>query len=151
MKQWHHGPVFAALMAHSTGDLDPLIARLDDLDEDLKPIERKFLADLLRRRPKGWPKGTEKGSLQTMRKRLCVAAYYLAYARGEPKGQTEKAFADARDKCGFVNRKGDPLDLRVVRRYVKEARTVMYQQYRWWDIALQKARKGQLEKLHQTY
>jgi len=143
---------FATLLADALGDLDPLIARLDECVVELMPIERKFLAGLFRRRPKGWPKGTVSGSLQTNRKKLQVAAYYLQFAGGEPpEGQIGKAEEYARDHCEIFNRHGEPLDLRVVRRYVAEAKTVMYQQFTWWEIALYLVSKGKLDQLHRTY
>jgi hypothetical protein len=153
-----YNAVFAVMLADSIGDLDPLIARLNAVTDlkCLEPIEREFVADLLRRRPKRWPKGTVPGSLKTNRKKLCVAAYFLEFARGEPpEGQVGKALEHARDRCGLSNRRGDPLDPRVIRRYVDEAKKVTYQwrdrQHRWWDIAAKMAREGKLEQLHRTY
>jgi hypothetical protein len=149
----HHNALFAVILAHSIGYLDPLIARLDDSHvEDLEPIERKFVADLLRHRQKGWPKGAVPGSLQTNRKKLRVAAYFLQFDRGEPsEGRIGKAMKYARDHCGLFNKDGEALDLRVVRRYVKEAKAVVYQRWRWWDIASKMARENKIEQLHRTY
>src|SRR5215475_4311873 len=71
-----YNALFAVMLAGSIGFLDPLVERLDAVGDikDLEPIEREFVASLLRGRPKGWPKGAVPGSLKTKRKKLRVAA-----------------------------------------------------------------------------
>jgi hypothetical protein len=153
----HHGPEFTVLMAGSIGHLDPLFARLRDTDLRKTYGELEFAAKVWVgeiKLPAGGLRQVKKN-----RRRLCMAAHYLEFARGEPsKGQKAAASDLAARKSPeklaamkLTTRQRDDLDTSEVRRSVRFAKTVNYGQWRWWDIALQMARKGKIEQLHRTY
>jgi hypothetical protein len=130
----HHGPVFAVLLAHSIGHLDPLLARLRDTSVDKTYDELEFAAKVwagVIKLPKG---GVRR--VKMCRDRLRMAAYYLEFDRGEPR--------KGRKVAGVA-------DLSEIRRSVRFAKTVTYGSERWWDIAAKLARKGKIGQLHRTY
>jgi hypothetical protein len=158
MKQWHHGPVFAGLMAGSIGYLDPLKARLRDNNLKKTFEELQFVAKLWLGEEIKLPAGGLR-RVKKYRSRLCMAAHYLEFARGEPsKGQIQAAVDFAAEKSPekltamkLTTKQRDALDTSEVRRAVRFAKTVNYGQYRWWDIASRMARKNKIEQLHRTY
>jgi hypothetical protein len=139
----HHGPVFAVLLAHSIGYLDPLLARLRDTSVEKTYEELEFTAKVragVIKLPTG---GLRR--VKMYRNRLRMAAYYLEFDRGEPRrGRKVAAERFAAGKC-------DVTDLSEIRRAVRFAKTVAYRSERWWDIASKMARKGKIGQLHRTY
>ena len=144
-------------MAGSIGHLDPLFARLRDADLRKTYGELEFAANVwagVIKLPKGGLRQVKKH-----RRRLCMAACYLEYARGEPiKGQKaaaeNHAVKEAPKKLAAMNlttKRRNPLDASEVRRALRFARTVNYGKDRWWNIASRLARKNKIEQLHRTY
>jgi hypothetical protein len=133
-------PLFAMLMAKSTGDFEPLLDCLRDPGVVIDMETRKFIADHWGKRRKGGVRRVNK-----FRTQLRIAAHYLEFDRGEPrKGKETAAQKYAAEKCT----NGNTGNVRKAKAFAKK---VEYGSWRWWDIASRMARKGKIDKLHQTY
>jgi hypothetical protein len=133
-------PLFAMLMAKSTGNFEPLLACLRDPDVVIDMEARKFIADNWDKRRKGGNRGVNK-----FRTQLRIAAYYLEFDRGEPRKGKEMA---AQEHAAEICTNGNTANVRKAKAF---AQKVEYGPWRWWDIASRMARKGKIDKLHQTY
>jgi hypothetical protein len=138
-------PFFAMLMARSTGDFTPLLACLRDPDVTLDMEARNFIADNWGKHRKGGDRAVEK-----YRTQLRIAAYVLEYSRGTPSQGKSVAAVDYAAKK-YAAETGTVEDRANVYKALTFAKTVKYGQWRWWDIASRMARKGKIDKLHQTY
>lgn len=159
METKHHNWFFAVLLAQSIGYVDPLLKRIRDPDLPNTREELEFIA-------KVWAdviKLPQEGGLRTIgeyRRKLCIAAYYIEFLKGEEptKGQITRAVLYAADKApkklaalGLNPNDRYALDPREVRTARAFAREVHYGSWTWWGIASKMAREGKLEQLHRTY
>jgi hypothetical protein len=153
----HYNWVFAVILAHSIGYLDPLKARLRDTDLKKTYDELAFAAKVwaeMIKLPGGGLRQVKKN-----RSRLCMAAHYLEFASGEPgKGQKAAAVDHAAKESPkklvameLIAKPRDILDRSEVRRAVRFAKGINYGRWRWWDIASKMAHERKIEQLHRTY